>query len=273
MAEITKSLVRLTPQANNIMKKNIPLIAFAAIILLVAATTALQAQYEFTNGPADGGAVYDFIEHNGAWFVAHEFFILKSTDQGQSCQILTQGLPVSNITPRSFVEFDGYLYVSTNSQHRILRSADGGATWSAFNTNLPMFFGVPTFLAQQMIVHNSRLIALNFGSDRIRYLNAGATQWEASDYTGTGGNGIRAVGADSIVASIGSTYKLSVDNGVTWTNFPELPPFTAGGVGGSDFLKVGNRYIVTTTAGLFLYNELGAGERQLIDSRTMMMVK
>jgi len=209
----------------------------------------LHAQYTYTNGPSDGGNVYDFIEQNGAWFVAHESFILKSNDQGQSWQILTQGLPVSNITPRSFAEFDGYLYVSTNSQHRFLRSADGGATWSTFNTNLPLFFGVPTYLAQQMIINNNRLIALHHGSDRIRYLNAGGTQWEASDFTGTGGNGIRAISADSIVASVGSAYKLSVDNGVTWTDLPERPPLTTGGVGASDFLKIGNRLIATTTAG------------------------
>jgi photosystem II stability/assembly factor-like uncharacterized protein len=241
--------VRLTPQANKNMKKNIPLIAFATLILLLAATTALHAQYEFTNGPADGGMVYDFIEHNNAWFVAQESFILRSDNQGQTWRILTEGLPISNITPRSFAEFDGYLYVSTNSSHRMLRSSDGGSTWSTFNTNMPLFFGVPTFLAQQMIVNNNRLIALHFGSDRIRYLNAGGTQWEASDFTGTGGNGIRAIGADSIVASVGSAYKLSIDNGVTWTDFPSRPPLTSGGVGASDFLKIGNRLIATTTAG------------------------
>lgn len=231
------------------MKRYPSALLLAALVLIGAAWTDLQAQYAFTNGPADGGTVHDFIEHNGAWFVAQESFILRSDDQGQSWTILTEGLPVSSISPRSFVEFDGHLYVSTNSQYRILRSSDSGATWTAFNTNLPHNFGVPTFLAQQMIVNNNRLLALNFGADRIRYLNAGGTQWEASDYTGTIGNGIRAVGGDSIVASIGSTYKLSIDNGITWTNFPELPPITAGGVGGSDFLKIGNRFIVTTTAG------------------------
>lgn len=223
-------------------------ILFAGL-LSISATFIAYAQYEFTNGPSDGaGTVYDMIEHEETWFAAFNNYLIKSIDEGQSWEMVSEGLPELEIQPRSFVYFDGYIYLSTNSQHRIIRSNDGGNTWETFNTNLPQFFGIPTYTAQRMIVSGDRLIALG-RSDGIYYLDAGADSWTASDFDGVGGNGIRLMDENLLYASIGSKYKSSSDNGETWQDFPSVPPFTGGGVGATDFLKVGDNVIVTTNAG------------------------
>lgn len=219
------------------------------ILIVASATLHGQAAYTFTNGPANGGQVRDFIIHNDQWFVAHEYFILRSDDEGQSWTILAEGLPQSNISPWSFAEFDGYLYVSTNSASRILRSSDGGNTWETFNTNLPLLFGVPTFNAVRMIVNNGRLLALPSSNDQIRYLNPGSEGWQSTGFTGLVGNGIAAVGGDTLLASISSAHKISMDNGLTWQDFDPLPSWATSDLGATDFLRVGDRFIATTSAG------------------------
>ena len=218
-------------------------------ILLFSMAISASGQYTFTNGPADGGHVRDFIQHNGYWFAAHERFILRSADEGQTWQILTEGLPQSDITPWSFAEFDGYLYVSTNSAHRMLRSSDSGETWQTYNLNLPTFFGIPSYLAVRMIVNNGRLLALPHGNDQIRYLDPGNVAWQPTGFTGRVGNGIAAIGGDTLLASVSSAHRISIDNGLTWQNIDQNPPWAVSDLGATDFLKVGDRYIVTTAAG------------------------
>lgn len=193
--------------------------------------------------------MYDFIEHDGDWYLAANDFLLKSTNEGASWEVLSEGLPQVNITPRALASFDGYLYMSTNSQYRMMRSNDGGATWQQINTGLPTFFGIPAFLARKLVVNNGRLIALPHGIDPIYYLNEGANSWTSTNFSGTGGNGLRAVSDNTLYASIGSLHRLSTDNGATWTAFPTNPPNSVGSVGATDFLKVGDRVIVTTSAG------------------------
>lgn len=219
------------------------------LAVLFCISSAVSAQYIFTNGPAGGGSIYDFIKHDGYWFVAHESFIIRSDDEGQTWEILNEGLPQSNITPWSFAEFNGYLYVSTNSEHRILRSSDSGNTWEVHNDNLPLLFGVPTFLAVRMIVNNNRLLALPHGGGRIHYLDPDSDGWMETDFSGSVGNGISAVGGDTILASISSNHRISVDNGLTRENFPENPPWATSDLGATDFLRVGDRFVVTTAAG------------------------
>jgi len=219
-------------------------------VLLLGSTFSVNAQFVSTNGPTGGGVhMYDFIEHDGAWFLAANDFILKSTNEGRSWTVLSDGLPQINITPRAFASFDGYLYVSTNSQYRMLRSADGGETWQQFNSGMPTFFGVPTFLARRMVVNNGRLIALPHGNEAVHYLNEGATSWTAAEFSGVDGGGIRVISGNTLYANKGSNHRVSTDNGATWTAFPTNPPNTVGNVGATDYLKVGDRIIVTTNAG------------------------
>lgn len=213
-------------------------------------SSTLNAQFVSTNGPTGGGVhMHDFIVHEGAWFLAANDFILKSTNEGRSWTVLSEELPQVNISPRAFASFDGYLYVSTNSQYRILRSNDGGTTWQPFNTGMPQFFGVPSFLARRMVVNNDRLIALPHGREPIHYLDAGASTWTATAFSGVDGGGIRVISGNTLYANIGSLHRVSTDNGATWTPFPTNPPNSVGNVGATDYLKVGDRIIVTTNAG------------------------
>ncbi|KPP94655.1 MAG: extracellular GH74 family glycosyl hydrolase [Bacteroidetes bacterium HLUCCA01] len=216
------------------------------VLLILPRLTS--AQYTFTGGPADGGTIHDFIEHNGHWFIAHETFLLRSVDEGQTWEILSDGLPATEISPRALAEFDGYLYLSTNSEHRMLRSADGGTTWEKFNAGLPTFFGITTYLAREMVVSGNRLIALPLGNDFIRYVEEGGTAWAESPFNGAAGNGIRALG-DTLMASIDSNIRFSTDHGDTWTNIPENPIPSISFVGATDFLKIGERVLITTNAG------------------------
>jgi photosystem II stability/assembly factor-like uncharacterized protein len=220
------------------------------VVFLLYDSGNAQSQYIFTNGPSDGGFIRDFFIHDDYWFVAQEEFILRSNNEGQTWEILNTGLPQSDIKPLSFASFDGYLYVSTNSEHRMLRSSDSGETWSKFNNNLPSFFGIPTYSSPKMVVSNNRLVALPSGNAPVAYLNAGGNNWQLTTYSvAAAGTGLAVVGNDSLMASIGSTLRLSVDNGATWVNFPEILFPSIGQVGASDFLKIGERVIVTTVAG------------------------
>jgi photosystem II stability/assembly factor-like uncharacterized protein len=219
-------------------------------VLFLGTSLSVNAQFVSTNGPTGGGVhMYDFIEHDGAWFLAANDFILKSTNEGGSWTVLSDGLPQVNISPRAFASFNGQLYVSTNSQYRILRSADVGATWQQFNTGMPTFFGVPTFLARKMVVNNGRLIALPHGREPVHYLDEGASSWTATSFSGVDGGGIRVITGNTLYANIGSNHRVSTDNGATWTAFPSNPPNSVGNVGATDYLKVGDRIIVTTNAG------------------------
>jgi photosystem II stability/assembly factor-like uncharacterized protein len=222
---------------------------FLLYTFFLGLTTTSHAQYQFTNGPADGGLVRDFIIHNEYWFVAQESFILRSADEGKTWQILADGLPQSDITPWSFAEFDGYLYVSTNSTQRILRSNDNGETWESYNKGMPLFFGVATYLAVRMVVNNNRLFALPNGAEQIRYLNPGDDGWQPTGFTGRVGNGIAAVGGDTLLASVSSAHKISIDNGLTWQDFEQNPPWAISDLGATDFLRVGDRFVVTTSTG------------------------
>lgn len=220
------------------------------VVLFYGPSFSLYAQFVSTNGPTGTSVhMHDFIEHDGAWFLAANDYILKSTNEGHSWMVLNQGLPQVNVSPRAFASFNGHLYVSTNSQHRMIRSNDGGETWQTFNTNLPSFFGVPTFLARKMVVNNGRMIALPHGTDPIYYLTEGATSWTSTNFSGVGGGGLRVIDGNTLYASIGSRHRISTDNGSTWADFPANPPNSAGGVGATDFLKVGDRVILTTNAG------------------------
>lgn len=230
--------------------KSLKSLTFLFIVLFLGLSSSLFAQFVSTNGPTGGGVhTYDFIDHEGAWFLAANDFLLKSTNDGRSWTVLSDGLPQINIQPRAFASFDGYLYVSTNSQYRILRSSDGGETWQQFNTGMPQFFGVPTFLARRMVVNNGRLIALPHGNEAVHYLDEGASSWTSASFSGVDGGGIRVISGNTLYANKGSNHRVSTDNGATWNAFPTNPPNSVGNVGATDYLKVGDRIIVTTNAG------------------------
>lgn len=225
-------------------------IVLVVFLTIFGQLSILNAQFVSTNGPTGAGVhLYDFIEHDGAWYIAANDYVLKSTNEGVTWTVLSNGLPQINISPRAFASFDGYLYVSTNSQYRILRSNDGGATWQQFNTGMPQIFGVPTFLARRMVVNNDRLIALPHGREPIHYLDAGASTWTATNFSGVDGGGLRVISGNTLYASIGSLHRISSDNGATWNNFPTNPPNSVGNNGATDFLKVGNRILVTMSSG------------------------
>ena len=221
----------------------------ALLLLLLIAHAEASAQFTYSNGPAGGVTVYDAIEHDGVWYAAAGEGLLRSEDQRATWQLVTEGLPQVDIAPRSFASFDGHLYMSTNSQSRMVRSADGGYTWELFNNNLPALFGVPTYMAVKMIVNNDRLIALPWGAASIVYLDKGDTQWNLTDFSGSVGNGLRAIGGDTLLASISSEHRMSTDNGTTWQPFPANPPVSVGAVGATDFLRSGGVVIATTAAG------------------------
>lgn len=224
---------------------------FILVIVLLATLSSIEvkAQFQPTGGPWAGGVqLYDMIEWQDVWYVAANDFLVRSFDQGSSWEVVTEGIPRTDIMPRSFAFFDGHLYMSTNSEFRMLRSSDG-ISWQQVNTNLPSIFGVPTYTAQRMIVNNGRLIALPYGFSSIYYLNEGSTEWQESDFGGTTGNGIAHINGDTLYASISNEFKMSVDNGTTWTDFPSRPSIAVSTVGATDFLRVGNRVIVTTSAG------------------------
>lgn len=221
----------------------------ALLLLLLIPYAEASAQFTFSNGPAGGVTVYDAIEHDGVWYAAAGEALLRSEDERATWQLVTEGLPQIDIAPRSFASLDGHLYMSTNSQSRMLRSADGGYSWELFNNNLPALFGLPTYMAVKMIVNNERLIALPHGAAAIAYLDKGDAQWNLTEFSGTVGNGLRAIGGDTLLASISSEHRMSTDNGTTWQPFPANPPVSVGAVGATDFLRSGGVVIATTAAG------------------------
>lgn len=225
---------------------------YCIVLFYLLSAVQGQAQFVSSGGPSGGADSYDFVIHNDTWFAIAGGFLLSSSDNGASWDVLNSGLLSSNIDPRALAIFENRLYVATNNEERIYRSADMGATWEVINDGLPTstVFGVTflRFVPLKMVVNNNRLFAL--GQEGLLYLNEGAVSWVNTDLSGHAGtNGFGVLEGDMIAANIGGKHYLSHDNGDTWEPFITEPPNSFGGIGVLDYIKVGDRIIVANSAG------------------------
>jgi photosystem II stability/assembly factor-like uncharacterized protein len=130
-------------------------------------------------GPLAASASGDYVYSVATWFEAGaaKRQILRSHDLGQSWCVLPTDDPVVHVAPSRASESVIYAMACGQSDvPKVLRTADGGATWTAASGPFPFPHGCRDFAVQTSLADPS---AIWFADDRLYISRDGAESWSS----------------------------------------------------------------------------------------------
>lgn len=222
------------------MKK---IVFFLALLLLYQ--SSLYAQLQQTNGPVIVASSFCVYADNDVVFAAFGPELYKSTDEGQTWNLVVIAENVANIDPRAMLRIGDTFICATNNGDRVYRSTDMGATWAPSWTGMPDIFGFPAAVVTGGTVVGNRFIF--WGTNHVRYSDDDGLTWQS--FTGlSAGSGEGLAEAGGTLWFGGGNYTgYSNDNGVTWTQTTSNPHIGFG-LSAREFVKIGDRTYCGTSS-------------------------
>ncbi|MEM9051209.1 MAG: T9SS type A sorting domain-containing protein [Bacteroidota bacterium] len=199
------------------------------LVLFFSSNLVAQPLYQ-TSGPAgSGGNCYWIYPEGDLVFVAFNDRLYRSTNGGDSYEVVTTLFDADLSTVRCVGRVGDYIVSATNSADRVYRSADDGLTWEPVFEGLPTIMGFPAAVPTDMYTDGSTLIlgGTNFFA---MSTDEGASFQPLNGVLGSSTFGIDKVNDNWYICTSANETNLpaypifrSTDNGATWNALPAAP--------------------------------------------------